>query len=389
MALADSGRAIGAVTTLVQDHLVRRGFIVSVGKPEDAANSNADEKLNLFLYEVLFDASMRNLPPREGEPPRLWLVLKYLLTAFDASESSDSAAAHNLLGRGLSALQELSFIPLDSLVVSQVVDALENSPEPLKLTFDESGVELLSKIMQGSDEHYRLSVAFQVRPVMVAPAQPPRGNLLVGIDYSQAPQAVIGADGVQIGVEPSLGARLKRLEPVRFEVGATLTIYGDDLLGSDLEVVLGNIVLAVAERRPDRIVAAAEGSPGTPIADGGTLSAGEIPLVVRKRLPTSRTRTSNLLSARLLPTVAGASLGGSTLTITGLLLGASSDDVTVLLYRADGSATLRLAGAIGSTANQQTLTVSSATAGTPTGAYRVILYVNGQQALASPTVMFP
>ena len=32
MALADSGRAIGAVTRLLQDHLLRRGFQVSIGK---------------------------------------------------------------------------------------------------------------------------------------------------------------------------------------------------------------------------------------------------------------------------------------------------------------------------------------------------------------------
>lgn len=37
MALADSGRAIGAVTRPLRDHLIRRGFLVTIGKPEDAA----------------------------------------------------------------------------------------------------------------------------------------------------------------------------------------------------------------------------------------------------------------------------------------------------------------------------------------------------------------
>ena len=36
-------------------------------------------------------------------------------------------------------------------------------PEPLKLSFDGAGVDLLSKVMQGTDERYRLSMAFQVR----------------------------------------------------------------------------------------------------------------------------------------------------------------------------------------------------------------------------------
>jgi len=389
MALADSGRAIGAVTRLLRDHLIRRGFDVSVGKPEDAANTDTNDKLNLFLYETSFDPSMRNLAPRDGDPPPLWLVLKYLLTAFDAGELSDSAPAHELLGRGLSALYELSFLRLDPLVDLQVRLALENNPEPLKLTFDEAGVDLLSKIMQGSEEHYRLSAAFQVRPVMIVPAQLPRGTLLVGIDYTITPQTVIGPDGVKIAVLPSLGPRLELVEPDRFEVGATLTIRGDDLMGGDLEVVLGDVVLSVIERRPDRIIALAEGSPGTPIADGGALSAGEMPLIVRRRLSATRTRTSNLLAVRLLPGVTGASLVAGTLTITGRLLGNDTDDVTMLLYRADDGATVRLFDTVAAVANQQTLTIANAATGTPAGAYRVILRVNGQQALSSPSVVVP
>ncbi len=388
MALADSGRAIGAVTRLLRDHLIRRGFLVTIGKPEDAAETETAEKLNLFLYETSFDASMRNLAPNASDPPPLWLVLKYLLTSFDNGEDSDSATAHELLGRGVSALHELSYLRLDPSVDAQVRLALENNPEPLKVTFDESSVDLLSKIMQGSDERYRLSVAFQVRPVMIVPSQLPRGSLLVGIDYTTAPNTVIGPNGVEISVLPSLGPRLNSVEPERFEVGATLTIRGDDLMGSDLEAVLGNVVLRVAERRPDRLSVIAEGSPGTPIADGGTLSAGEMPLVVRRRLSSTHTRTSNMLAAKLLPRVDAVSLLAGTLTISGQLLGTDSDDVSVLLYRTD-SVTARLFDTFGTTTNQQTLTVANAATGTPPGTYRVILRVNGQQALSSPSVAVP
>jgi hypothetical protein len=48
--------------------------------------------------------------------------------------------------------------------------ALQDNPEPLKLSFDETTAELISKIMAGTDERYRLSMAFQVRPVMIVPA---------------------------------------------------------------------------------------------------------------------------------------------------------------------------------------------------------------------------
>ena len=390
MALADSGRAIGAVTRLLQDHLIRRGFEVTVGKPEDAAdNDTTNAKLNLFLYETAFDPHLRNLPLRDGEPPPLWLVLKFLLTAFDSGESSDTAAAHDLLGRGMAALHELNFLRLDPLVPLDVRLALENNPEPLKLTFDESNADLVSKLMQGAEERYRLSVAFQMRPVMIVPGALPRGSLLVGVDYTTTPESIIGQEGVQIDIIPSLGARLDRVEPERFEVGATLTLFGDDLGGSDMEVVLGNVVLTTAERRVDRLVVTAEGSPGTPIASGATLSAGEMPLIVRRRLSPTRTRSSNMLAARLLPTLTSAVLVGGNLQLQGLLLGADSDDVVVLFYRASDGATVRMFDTVTAVPNQQTLTVAGAGAAVPAGAYRVILRVNNQQAKASPSVVVP
>lgn len=393
MALADSGRAIGAVTRLLRDHLIRRGFEVSVGKPEAAAAANAAAKLNLFLYETTFDPALKNLSLRDGEPPPLWLVLKYLLTAFDDREESDSASAHELLGQGLSALQELNFLRLDPLTAPDVQLALENNPEPLKLTFDESSVDLLSKIMQGTDERYRLSVAFQMRPIMIVPGHVPRSSLLVGVDYTTTPQTIIGEDGIDIAVIPSLGPRLQRVEPQAFEVGAQIELFGDDLNSNDLEVVLGDVVLTPVVRLPDRLRATVEGDPGGnpqgPIASGTALSAGELPLIVRRRLSSTRTRSSNLLAVRLLPTLDTAVLVAGDLVLTGLLLGDDSDDVMVSLYRQSDGVTVRTFDTVTTAADQQTLTVVGAAAAVPAGSYRVILRVNNQQAKISPSVAVP
>ena len=389
MALADSGTAIGAATRLLQDHLIRRGFEVSVGKPEDATENDTAAKLNLFLYETAFDPHLRNVALRDGEPPPLWLVLKFLLTAFDGGENSDTADAHDLLGRGMAALYELNFLRLDPLVALGVRLALEHNPEPLKLTFDDSSADLLSKIMQGTDERYRLSVAFQLRPIMIVPASLPRGALLVGVDYTTGPETIIGLDGVHIDVIPSLGARLDRVEPDRFEAGATLTLFGADISGADMEVVLGDVQLTVVERHVDRLVVTAEGSPGTPIASGGTLSAGEAPLIVRRRLSPTRTRGSNLLAARLLPTVTSAALVGDNLQLQGVLLGSETDDVVVIFYRPSDGATVRLFDTVTTASDQRTLTVADAATVVPGGTYRVILRVNNQQAKASPAVVVP
>ena len=371
MALPLPGTAIGAVTKLLQDHLLALTFDVTVGKPEEAAAKNANAKLNLFLYETGFDGHMRNYSLRDGEQPPLWMVLKYLLTAFDDDEKSDSIEAHELLGQGISALHDANFL------------TLQGNLEPLRLTFDEATADLLSKIMQGTDERYRLSVAFQVRPVAITTSTEAHAALLVGIDYTTSPETIIGKDGVAIDVVPSFRPRLASVTPGRFENGESIEIRGADLHGNDIEIVLDDAVLTIVERRPDRVVATVEGNPGTPIADGTAISAGEHPLVARRRLSPTRTRSSNLLAARLLPTVTGASFAAGTLTINGRLLGTGHDDVVVAFYQ-EGQ-TVRLFDTVTPSANQQTLTVTGIT-GVPAGQYRVILRVNNQQAKASPTV---
>jgi hypothetical protein len=393
MAAADSARAIGAVTRLVRDHLIRRGFEVSVGKPEDAADTNLNAKLNLFLYETAFDPNLRNVELRRGDPPPLWLVLKYLLTAFDADEDSDSADAHELLGRGIAALQELSLLRLVEPVIPSVQAALQDNPEPLKLSFDDSGTELLSKIMQGTDERYRLSMAFQVRPVMIVPAAPTRSTLLVGVDYSVAPQSVIGEDGIVIDVIPSLGPTLDRIAPTAFEAGSQVELFGGDLHGAQIEVVLGDQPLTITEQRADRLLVTVEGTPPAPIASGTTLSAGELALAVRRRLSPTRVRTGGVQLAKLLPAVTGVALVGNDLQVSGTLLGrgpleAATDDVVVALFR-DGAAQ-RLFDTVADTSGQNLLVVPGvASAGLPAGEYLVIVKVNNMQARFSPPVVLP
>jgi Pvc16 N-terminal domain len=390
MALLDSGRAIGAATRLLQDQLIRRGFEVAVGRPEVAARDNTVPKLNLFLFETDIDPQMRNLSLSDGESPPLWLVLRYLLTAFENGDSSDSAVAHELLGRGLAALQEMSYLRLDAGVPLADSAALEHNPEPLKLTLDSAPSDLLAKVMQGSDERYRLSAAFQLRPIMIAPARAPRASLLVGVDYSQPTQTEIGAGGIGIAVQPTLGPQLSRVVPARFEAGATVDVIGTDLFGADLEVVLGTVILTVLERRPDRLRAriegAADGGSEELIAGGSTVSAGELPLIVRKRLSPTRARSSNLLAPQLLPTLRSARFDSSDLVLEGTLLGRASDDVIVSFCRESDGQPMASLDVFEATADQHTLIVPNGAKAVPAGNYRVVLRVNNQQARSSPLV---
>lgn len=399
MALADTGRAMGAVTEAIRLRLAAHtGLTATVGRPEPPATGGAIAKsLNLFLYEAQLDASLMNTPLDEGQRPPLWLILKYLLTAFDDDKSSDTVQALEYLGQGLRALQELALLPVASGLPVNVLKALSDNPETLRITFEEATPELLSKLMQGSDEKYRLSAAFQVRPVMIAPAAPPTYSLLVGVDYTTAPSTVIGEAGVHIPVLPSTGPVITKVEPESFEPGATVTLEGTDLHAAGLSVMLGPVELPVTMQQPDRLQFVVNEAFATP----DVISAGSHPISVSQLLPGGRRRGSNLLVGNLRPVLDTAAVQAGTLqhvavspppvghsfatiNLTGKYLGRDGvDDFYLALYR-DG-ATVKLFDALTDTSpaaapqTQRSFAMQKADA-VPPGQYLVLYRVNGQQA---------
>ncbi len=373
MALSDSFDAIGAVSELLQTQLMAAAKVtVDIGRPETAAGDST-RKLNLFLYRVGFDASLRNYPLDPGQDAPLWLVLYYLVTAFDGKES-DSIAAHKLLGKGLAALQGLNFIRPEATDI-----ALAKNPESLKVTFDEADVELLSKIMQGTDEKYRVSAAFQVRPVMIVPdAVPAYAPLVKSVGpLNQGPE-----------VMPSLGARLETATPASFESGATLMFAGSDLAGYD-QAFVGS------ETFP--IVVTPDGELTTVVPAGTTLSAGAYPIAVSRTLASGHSLTSNAVLGHLLPKITSIVVGPLTalpgvppqplsgsFTINGRQLGGPDDSIFAALFR-DGATRLmlELTGSAAQTSLTATVTDKQAL---PPGDYFLVLRVNGEQAIDSPLV---
>ena len=373
MPLSSTPEAIGAVSEALRSQIqLRSSILTTVKRPEVAAVDDVVPKLNLFLYQIEFDPHLKNHSLDEGQPAPLWLILRYLITAYDAGNDSDTVEAHRLLGRGLACLQEMNFL-------SPTVPALADNPEPLKLSFDSSDVELLSKVMQGSEEKYRISAAFQVRPVLIAPDVPPSYAPLV---LTVGPP---GAEGVV--VTPSMGPVLKQITPSRFVGGATLEFSGDDINGSIESVFVGTMELPV--------IAAREGAIQVIVPKAPSISAGYQPACVARRLPSGRQQTSNPLFVSLLPTVAtamhgvltanGANLFGS-VTFTGERLGGVDDSIFVAFYR-DGVVVLNLE--VSGTALQNSLVANVSNADAlPPGTYYLILRVNGAQATFTPPVVW-
>ncbi len=395
MPLAATSGAIGAVSQLLHDHLVAQMPTlgdVTVGRPHAAAGAT-DLRLNLFLYEVQFDAHLKNIALEEDGPPPLWLALRYLLTAFDSAGESDTIEAHELLGEGVRSLQAVNFSPFPGLVIAE----LDDSPDMLKLTFDEATPDLLSRIMQGPDEQYRCSVGFQIRPLMIAPPEPSRAALLVGVDYTAGGALVPPETAIQTPVIPSLGPRLESLSPARFEAGATLVIRGTDMVSLDVSIEFHGTPLTVVERRPDRV----EVTVPLALNNGQLTSAGSWPVVAVRLLSGGRRRSSNPLIAALRPILSTAVIGANfldpatnvlyrTIDLTGRLLGTDEDDVIVALLRNGvvyGPFDRFVPSAVPPpiVQSQRQLQIPALPA-LPAGAYRLILRVNGEQARSSPIV---
>jgi hypothetical protein len=402
MALADTIRAIGAVSSALKERIDAISTVTTfVGRPSDTSRTNPH--LNLFLYEIGFDPSLKNTALNEGEKPPLWIVLKYLLTAFESATDSDSENAHFHLGAALRAVYTDDLLELDGLSPT-IIQALSPNPSPLHVTFDESPSDLLAKLMQGPDDKVRLSACFQVRPVMIAAAEPGDFSLLVGVDYTKLP-VTLAAPYVGLDVIPSLGAHIDDISPVGFELGEEVTLRGKDMHLSGLSVMLGPVELPVTMQQPDELRFAIDPA----IIAASTISAGSHPVtVVRTLTGTGKKRKSNAVIGNLVPTLSTAAAAGAvtvvaglprtafaTIDLRGVLLGLDADD-TVLAFFRDGTvhkmfdvftvppALPALPGSPAPPVGRR-LVMASGDA-VPAGDYNMILIVNGQQAPQSPPV---
>ncbi len=371
-----SSEAIGATSELLRARLsaALNNLPVTVNRP-DQVLAGPGRSLNLFLYSVAIDPSLRNEALDPGQLPPLWLSLHYLLTAFDDARESDSANAHRLLGQGMAVLQGLNFIRPAATNL-----ALAKNPEPLKLSFDEAGVDLLSKVMQGSDEKYRVSVAVQVRPVMLELESAPSYAPLV---KTIGPPAAPG-----IVVLPSLGARIESIEPARFVAGTTVAVHGTDFAGYD-EVQLGAASLPLAP--------GPEGTASFVVPSAAAIAADGYGLCIARTLPSGRKITSNAVLAELMPVVTGAAVDGALTVlpppgpaalrhgrfgVSGAQLGGTTGSVFATLF-GGGQGHGLFEPDPTSTMTQLDFTVSPEAA-LPPGDYAVVVRVNGQQAADSP-----
>ena len=402
MTFTDTGKAIGAVSRLLRARIEQRirenkasgepAVSVTVGKIEDQKKSDG-LTLNLFLYEIQFDGSLKNTEIFIGRSPPAWLILKYMMTSADNGVSGGDTT-HNALSRGIQALQELNFMGVESLKGDADYNVLKDNPEALKITFDDMSPDLISKIMQGMADAYRTSVGFQVRPVMVAGSEPPSYSMLVGVDYTETPNVRIGELGVHRLVLVSMGPEVTEVSPSKFEASAAGTktmkikIKGSGFGAPGLVLSLGPVALPIIDCETAMLHSVVDDD----ICSGDLISAGSYPLSVAYALPDGRLRQSDIFACNLLPRLDSAVPNGGGIDMAGALLGQdgdsnrAADDIIVALYQDDKVAKV-YEGITGTDSSQKTLRLQDT--GGLHGAYRLFLIVNGQQALNSPVVSLP
>lgn len=164
-------------------------------KPPNVANKPLDENhLNLFLYQVVPNAAMRNLPlpgsslPNEMADPPLALNLFYMLTAF--GKNDDDVLSHRLLGRALALIHDHSILLPADLQASLEEANVHKQVEKVRISPHTLSAEEISKLWTVFQAPYRLSVALQVSVVLIESSRTTRTGLpvmSVGLPQSVAP----------------------------------------------------------------------------------------------------------------------------------------------------------------------------------------------------------
>jgi hypothetical protein len=169
------------VTQLTQ---ISPGAVVTLLPPGDQLPEVSG--INLYLYRVSESPFTKNrdwpgdrvTPPTNQ--PALGLQLFYLVTPLGTRPANDSDAgddAHTMLGLAMRTLQEnsvLNDIHLPAFEAdTELPDFLLNSYEKIKMMLLPTSIEELSKIWATINQPYRLSVAYEVSLVQIAPTLPP------------------------------------------------------------------------------------------------------------------------------------------------------------------------------------------------------------------------
>ncbi len=417
MSGARTTNAIGAITCILRDALetarnqtpaLNNCGNVILGLP----SAQPAQGIYLSLYEINFDASLRNVSLGDGESPPIWLVLKYAVVVYDDGDLQHYNA-HRFIGRAISHLQSLHFETYSGLTQTWVHPALDRNPEQIHLTFDEAPSELISRLLGSAAERYQSCFCFQIRPVLIQTREIPDFQLLIGIDYTAGGEIITstrrlecsspvdesifrGSErGVDIAVRPIKFVHVETISSTRLEFDVAdkeIEIVGSGLDENNLYIIVGGAEIQIIgntnpvsyrwqmsyDNMRDEISA---GTHSLQVAIIETITDENNNPIRRWR------RVSNSVHLHIPPYVERISdVQNNRLTIEGRYLGRPEDAVVVAFYRDNRVVAIYDSFQSGDFHVDQTSLIVDLTRIPPiqNDTYRILLRVNNQQARNSP-----
>jgi hypothetical protein len=326
-------KAIGAVSATLRTLLLDRmedQKPVTIAPPGVTVTDVAGKRVNLFLYQVGENASLKNQEiPGHGHPlaygsPPLSLNLHYLMSVLDPTEADDMTEtaeleAQEILGDAMRVLHDHAMLH-DAMRTQRItpqvpiLDALLlNQFEKVKLYLEPVELERLTDLWTSLSASYRLSVAYQVCVVQIEsrvlqPAPLPvmrRGGF---VQTLRTPQIT------EVFRQPSA---VTGIRSAGVTVGETLRIVGVNLAATPSRVVLGGVdVPIVPPARDDQL------DVQVPASLPAGVHTAEVIQEVSFGTPTEPHLSvgSNVMPFLLLPTVTGPvpepAAPGATVTVT-------------------------------------------------------------------------
>lgn len=316
--------AIAAVTATLRN-LIARGIADELGsgvvtaQPPDKARENGDNgnQINIFLYQVLPNAALRNrdFPPRVkpgelGQPP-LALNLYYLITAY--GKDNDDVLGHRLLGRAMQILHDYPI--LDPVQIKDALgeSQLQNQIEKVRITIQPTSIEDLSKLWATFQTQYRISAAYEASVVLIDSGLPIKAAL---------PVLTRGSDDRGVFAQTNLTPPFPTLETVEIpkrqpsvRLGENITLSGFNLDSDDnrVTVLLKNprlrnpIQIPLQQENPKEIRFQIPNDPAN-------IPAGFYTLAVRM-LRDGKEQTTSALPFTLAPQIEDKELDNRTLTL--------------------------------------------------------------------------
>lgn len=186
--------AIAAATRTLRNVLLARMPLLDTDlsdlevtlQPLDLARKGITKaQLNLFLFQVVWNAGWRNMDtpgrvrPGETAQPALALNLHYLLTAWGRGDSDNDAVSHRVLASAMSTLHDRPLLDADDIRNALPDNDLADQIERVRLTPLPQSIEELSKLWTAFQTNYRVSAAYEATVVLIDSQSPARASLPV------------------------------------------------------------------------------------------------------------------------------------------------------------------------------------------------------------------